>query len=407
MTILVLGGGASGMAAAYTAAKSGAHDVMLLERQSRLGRKLLSTGNGRCNLSNLHAAPAHYHGAQPDFCRPALERFGVEDTLAFFRELGLVTVAEDSGKIYPYSDQANSVVDVLRFALELPNLQLYTDCEVKRIRKKPEGWLVKTDEGDVLADRIVVACGGLASGKLGGTDLGYRLLESLGHKRTALCPALVQLVTQGGFTKGLKGVRAQAHVSVYDGQELLASSEGEVQFTETGISGPAVFEISRAASTHPSGPQLVLDLLPRLGAEELTALLRSKCARGGSRTAEDLLTGILHNRLGRVLTKAAGVSPNAPLAQLTDAQLADVAATVKRCVLTYETTQGMDSAQVTAGGIRTEDFDPATLESRLAPGVYACGEVLDVDGDCGGYNLQWAWSSGRLAGLSAAGEVEA
>ena len=407
MTILVLGGGASGMAAAYAAAHSGEHDVMLLERQNRLGRKLLSTGNGRCNLSNLRAAPEHYHGGQPEFCRPALERFGAADTLDFFRDLGLVTVAEDNGKVYPYSDQANSVLDVLRFALERPNLQIYTDCEVKRIRRKPEGWLVKTDEGDVLADKIIVACGGLASGKLGGTDLGYRLLESVGHKRTALCPALVQLVTQGSFTKGLKGVRAQAHVSVWDGTEWLADSEGEVQFTEVGISGPAIFEISRAASTHRSGTQLVLDLLPQMELDELTGFLRRKCDRSGSRTAEDLLTGILHNRLGRVLVKAAGVSLNAPLEQLTSAQLADVAATVKRCVLTYAETQGMDCAQVTAGGIRTEEFDPDTLESRLAPGVYACGEVLDVDGDCGGYNLQWAWSSGRLAGASAAGEVEA
>lgn len=401
MTVLVLGGGASGMAAAIAAAEGGA-EVIVLERQARLGRKLLSTGNGRCNLSNLHAAPEHYHGAEPDFCRPALERFPVPDTLEFFQSLGLLTVTEPSGRIYPYSDQANSVLDVLRFALERPEIRVVTGCEVKKIWPRRDGYLLKTAQGDFTGGKLIIAAGGAAGAKLGGTDMGCRLLESLGHRCTGLRPALVQLAVEGGATRALKGVRAQAAVEVLDGAALLAKSEGEVQFTENGISGPAVFEISRAASVNGPGLTIRLDLAPRLEDGQLTALLAARCKRFPNLTAGDLLTGMLHNRLGRVLTKAAGITPTAPLSTLDSGALARIMETIKCYTLVFAAPQGFDSAQVTAGGIATRDFDPETLESRLHPGLYACGEVLDIDGDCGGFNLQWAWSSGRLAGTSAA-----
>lgn len=388
------------MAAALTAAEGGA-DVVLLERQARLGRKLLATGNGRCNLSNLHAGPGSYHGKDPDFCRPALERFGVSDTLQWFRGMGLLTVAESSGRVYPYSDQANSVLDVLRFSLDRMGVQVITGCEVRKIWARRDGYLLKTGAGDFAGDRLVIAAGGAAGGKLGGTDLGYRLLESLGHRRTKLYPALVQLITEGNATRALKGIRAQAVVEVLDGKTLLARSEGEVQFTETGVSGPAVFEISRAASVGGPGLLLRLDLTPHLERDELTALLAARQDGFPDLTADDLLTGILHNRLGRVLVKTAEISAAVPLSKLDRPQLARVTETVKAFQLVLAGTQGFDCAQVTAGGIVTDDFIPETLQSRLRPGLYACGETLDIDGDCGGFNLQWAWSSGRLAGASA------
>lgn len=402
MTILVLGGGASGMMAALSAAERGTHQVILLERQARVGRKLLATGNGRCNLTNLHLSPARYHGADPAFCLPALEQFGVRDTLQFFRRLGLVTVAEPSSRVYPFSDQANSVVDILRFALERPNISVQTGCEVQKLWKRRGGYLLKTSAGDFAGERLIVAAGGIAGGRLGGTASGYEILESLGHRRTLLSPALVQLVTEGTATRALKGVRAEGRIRLLDRNVLLAESRGEIQFTETGVSGPAVFEISRAASVRGPGLRITLDLLPQMDTPDLEDLLREKCELLPRRTAEDLLTGIVHNRLGRVLVKSAGLLPEQPLGSLTDRQLQRTAAAAKRWELICAGTQGMDSAQVTAGGIATEGFSPATLESRLAPGVFACGEVLDIDGDCGGFNLQWAWSSGRLAGHSAA-----
>ena len=278
MKVLVIGGGASGMMAALTAAENSRNQVTLLERQSRVGRKLLATGNGRCNLTNLHASPEHYHGQQPDFVRPTLERFSVEDTLRFFKELGLLTVAEDSGKVYPFSDQANSVVDVLRFALEQRGVDLRCGCEVLSIGKKSRGYNVKTAEEAFYCDKLIVACGGAAGGKLGGTDLGYKLLKSMGHTVTSLHPALVQLKTDTTATRSLKGVRADAGLTLKRNGVTTLTNAGEVQFTDFGVSGPAIFEMSREAGF---GGELVLllDLLRPMSEADLTDYLTVKRTR--------------------------------------------------------------------------------------------------------------------------------
>lgn len=406
MTILILGGGASGMMAALAAAESGRHRVVLVERQARLGRKLLATGNGRCNLTNTHAVGTSYHGADPSFCAPALEAFPVSDTLSYFHRLGLLTVTEPSGRVYPYSDQANSVLDVLRFALEQAGVEVHTGCEVRKIWKRRDGFLLKWDGGEVAGEKLIIAAGGAAGSKLGGTTMGYDLLGALGHKSTPLHPALVQVCTEGTFTRGLKGVRANSHVTVLRGSKPLAVTEGEIQFTETGVSGPAVFEISRAVSTGGDGLTIALNLLPHLSREQVLELLQGRCAQLPQRPAEDLLTGMLHNRLGKLLVKAAGIGPEESLSTLSPDRLERLADAMSDLRLTVTGTMGMDNAQVTVGGVETAGFDPHTLESHKVPGLYACGEVLDVDGNCGGYNLQWAWSSGHLAGLSASKESE-
>ena len=397
MKVLVIGGGASGMMAALTAAEDSRNQVTLLERQSRVGRKLLATGNGRCNLTNLHASPEHYHGQQPDFVRPALERFSVEDTLRFFKELGLLTVAEDSGKVYPFSDQANSVVDVLRFALEQRGVDLRCGCEVLSIGKKARGYNVKTAEEAFYCDKLIVACGGAAGGKLGGTDLGYKLLKSMGHTVTSLHPALVQLKTDTTATRSLKGVRADAGLTLKRNGVTTLTNAGEVQFTDFGISGPAIFEMSREAGF---GGELVLllDLLRPMSEADLTDYLTVKRTRMPKLPLEEFLTGILHNRLGRVVLKQAGLELTRATESLTDQELARIAHWVKFFPLTVTGVMGLELAQVTAGGVLTSEFRPDTLESRLCPGLFATGEVLDIDGDCGGYNLQWAWSTGRIAG---------
>ena len=400
MVVGIIGGGASGMAAALAAAEHSR--VILFERQARVGRKLQATGNGRCNLTNLGANCGGYHGDQPDFADVALTAFDVEATLQWFRSLGLYTVAEPSGRVYPYSDQANSVVDVLRFALERAGVELRAGFEVTRLRRTENGFQVEGNGETVLCDRVIVACGGLAGTKLGGSMSGYQLLRSMGHKMTKLRPTLVQLKTGWNGTAALKGVRANCHARILCDRRLHAESIGELQFTEYGLSGPVIFEISRDAC-HGRGEWVCcLDFLPQTEEERLYQDLL--CRREMGITADDLLTGVLHNRLGRVLTKAVGISGNAAVCSLTDEELARVCRAVKNFEVSLTEPMGMDSAQVTAGGILTSEFDPKTMESRLVPGLYACGEVLDIDGDCGGYNLQWAWSSGRCAGLSAGKE---
>ncbi len=381
MNVLIIGGGASGMAAALTAARQG-HQVVLAERQARVGRKLLSTGNGRCNLTNEYALPDRYHGEEPDFCRFALEdpELSAAGTLDFFRQLGLVTVTEPGGRVYPLSNAAASVLDVLRFALEQQeNIRVRTGCVIRQLKHRDGQFQARTEEGDVItARRCILAAGGAAGAKLGGGMDGYQLARQLGHHRTVLYPSLVQVCTDPTYPRGLKGVKAQAALTLTREGETLTAGQGEVLFTEYGVSGPAVFDLSRQAATGGDGLTLHLDFLPGWSREDTLTWLRSQRTALSRQEAGALLTGSVHPRLGRMLEA--------------------LCRQVREFTLPVTGTCGFDQAQVTAGGLRTGEFDPRTMESRLVPGFYACGEVLDIDGDCGGFNLQWAWASGRLAG---------
>lgn len=399
MDIGIIGGGAAGMMAAITAAQQPERQVYVFERQARVGRKLAVTGNGRCNLTNEQLCPDNYHGASVTFAAPALEAFSPQDTRDFFRSLGLLTVCESSGRVYPYTDTANSVVDVLRFAMQRPNIHLMTACEITALTRDGEQFVLKTADTVYRMDRVIVTAGGLAGTTFGGSLSGYQLLRSVGHHCTKLLPSLVQLKTEDTLVKALKGVRAQAAVKLCQHESILAASKGEVQFTDYGISGPAVFEVSRAASAAGTGCMAVLDFLPDFDGDKLLSALCIRIAKQPDLTCDDLLTGFLHNRLGRVLLKYVGISGQETLSSLPWTQLSALCKSVHRFELPVLGTMGMDCAQVTAGGICTEEFDSETLQSRIVPGLYAAGEVLDIDGDCGGYNLQWAWASGRLAGM--------
>ena len=401
MVIGIIGGGASGMAAALAAAENPDVQVILMERQARVGRKLGATGNGRCNLTNLHAAEGGFHGDEAAFADYAVSAFGPEKTLSWFSFLGLFTVAEESGRVYPYSDQANSVVDVLRFALEKENITLKLGFEAEKVKKTADGFRVESKEETVECDKLIVACGGLAGTKLGGTMSGYKFLRGFGHKCTKLRPTLVQLKSSWGGCTGLKGVRCNCHAAIYHNGRLHSESSGELQFTEYGISGPVIFEISRDVCQEKGDWTCRLDFLPGIDGERLMEELVRR--RSTNLPASELLTGILHNRLGRVLSQSAGISQSRQVSQLSGYDLQQAVLAVKEFEIGLTEPMGMDSAQVTAGGILTKEFDDKTMESRIVPGLYACGEVLDIDGDCGGYNLQWAWSSGRLAGLHAGG----
>lgn len=395
-TVVIIGGGASGMMAAITAAEDENNRVVLIERQQRIGKKLLCTGNGRCNLTNTGAAPDNYHGEKPGFAELCLGSFTPQDTLDFFRRLGLITVTEYGGRVYPLSNSANSVLDVLRFALDKPNVELRCSCRVTEIRRRRESFCVITEDGETVdADFVIVACGGAAGAKVGGVSDGYELLKPLGHKRTALYPALVQLVTDPTYPRALKGVRAQCRISLYSGKTPLKSSAGEIQFTDNGVSGPAVFDISREAASN-GRTELHLDLSGG-NADIIREILTDRRKNMPELPSDELLTGIVHNRLGRILIKYASLGGKTAKV-LSDE---DITAIINACtdlVLPVLGTEGFDHAQVTAGGIKTGGVNPATMESLIVPHLFICGELLDVDGDCGGYNLQWAWASGQAAG---------
>ena len=397
MKVLILGGGASGLMAALSAAQDPGNTVIILERQSRVGRKLLATGNGRCNLTNTDLSLTHYHGQSPAFARAALTRFDGRRTLEFFHALGLLTVAESSGRVYPLSDQANSVVDVLRFAAQQTGITVVCGFDAQGVRKKARGYQVTGADGQgYFGDRLIVACGGCAGKALGGTMSGYELLSQLGHTRTPLHPSLTPIRTDTAAIRGLKGVRADCLLRLRIDGRTAGQDAGELQFTETGVSGPVAFTLSRQAAQSQQA-ELLLDFLRGYSLQEVLALLAVRQHAFGQLPAEELLAGMLHPRLGKTLCHACGLFSQ-PIAELSAQTLHTVAERIKYFPLQVTGTSGFESAQVTAGGIQTAQFRADTLESRLAPGVFACGEVLDIDGDCGGYNLQWAWSSGFVAG---------
>ena len=394
--VVIIGGGASGMAAALTAAEEKENSVILLEQQSRVGRKLLATGNGRCNLTNTGAALGNYHGQDPAFALPALKAFPPEAVLAWFRTLGLVTTEQYGGRVFPLSESAGSVLDVLRFALASAGVAVHAGEAAKRLENSRGKLTVVTDQASYRADAVIVACGGKAGGKLGGVSDGYALLSSLGHRCTPLYPALVPLKTDTDYPRSLKGVRVEAAVRLVRGGRLCGESRGELQFTEKGVSGPAAFDLSREASV--GGGELILDFLPDLSEEEVLALLRRRQELSPELENGSIFAGMLHSRLGMAVVRASGVRPSGIVGDLTARDFSNLSKTARAFCLRVTGTDSFDNAQITAGGICTDGFDPDTLESRLVPGVFACGEVLDLDGDCGGYNLQWAWASGRKAG---------
>ncbi len=408
MDIAVIGGGASGLAAALTALESLENTVTVFERQNRVGRKLLATGNGRCNLTNRHAAPDHYHGRDPGFVQPALRAFGPEAALAWFQDLGLIARTEDSGRVYPISDTAGSVVDVLRLALEARGGQIRCALPIARATKSGNKFILTSPLGETFfCDRLIVACGGAAGARVGGVRSGYELLQSFGHTATELTPSLVQLKTENAWTRPMRGVRTQARLTLERNGAVLAQAAGEVQFTDYGLTGPGVYDVSRTAARAGNGCIVCLRLLPELDEVHIIKYMTEKRSLFPDYRAENILSGALHNSISRTILRRAQIPMEARLWTLSDAALAQIAAALTRYELPLTGTLGFDDAQVTAGGVETAGFDPNTMASRLVPGLYACGEVLDIDGDCGGFNLQWAWSSGRLAGLAAGGLLEA
>lgn len=395
-TVAVVGGGASGIAAALSAAETPENRVILIERQARIGKKLLATGNGRCNLTNTLACPESYASGTPGFTAPALEAFPPASVIEYFRSLGLVTVGQYGGRVYPLSDSAASVLDVLRFALDAAGVELLAGEEVHSAAKGRQGFTVFTASRAVDCDALIIACGGKAGGRLGGVSFGYELLESFGHSCTKLYPALVPILTDTDYPRSLKGVRAPARVELYSAGRLAASSRGELQFVEKGVSGPAAFDVSREASV--GGGELVIAFLPDCGTAEIESMLSNRQRLSPALDAGSIFAGMLHSRVGLAVVKSCGIRPSAEAGSLSAAEIRSLARGVNSFRLQVRGTGGFDAAQISVGGIDTAEFRPDTLESRIVRGLFACGEVLDVDGPCGGYNLQWAWSSGRLAG---------
>lgn len=389
--VAVVGGGASGMIAAIVAAKNNPElRIALIEKNSRVGKKLLATGNGRCNLTNLDQEIIHYHGKNIWFIQQVLQQFDLEETLSFFKSIGVDTT-EENGKVFPHSLQASSVLDLLRYRLSVYCVAEICDFSCDQIEKQDDIFcLTSTDEKKIFATSVLIATGGKASPQTGSTGDGYRFLTQFGHKKSPIYPALVQVCVPSKKTLPLKGIKVQASVRVVADNKTLQSECGEVLFTEYGLSGPPIFQLSRFASHATKEIEYVLDLFPEQSINELSCLLAE---RRKALPDNMLLIGLLHKTVGReILKEFKGAQDD----------MDALARILKNWTFSVRGTRGWAQAQVTCGGVELAEFSPLTLESKKAKGLYACGEVLDVDGDCGGYNLQWAWSSGAVAGRALA-----
>ncbi len=396
--VAVIGGGASGMLTAVMLKRlSPALSVVVLERQARVGKKLLATGNGRCNITNMNLSARCYPGGA-DFARAALERFPPREVLFVFESLGLFCAPDEQGRVYPVSDQAASALDALRLALQESGVSVLTGFEVQTLTR---GFgLTSVDGQTVTAQSVVLATGGPAGAKLGGSSSGHKLMKALGHPVTRCLPALVQLKTDPELVRALKGIRAACRVRLVSGEKTLDESQGEVLFTEYGLSGIAAMALGKTAAeafARGARAEISLCLTPFTKTESL-ARLEALTATLPARALEDLLSGLLPKRLGQTLVKSAGIGP---LTRTASSLTADETRRLSRLLIDWRLplsgTRGFDDAQVTSGGLDTRFFDPVSMESSKLPGLYATGEVLDVDGQCGGYNLHWAWASALAA----------
>ncbi len=398
MKILIVGGGAAGLSCAITAKKTyPSHTVTVIEGNDRVGKKILTTGNGQCNLTHEHLSEDAYRG-DVAYGAPILENYNDEKIIEFFESLGAVIKLEEDGRAYPYSLQAGSIVDLLRFEATKLGVEFLLDFKVKKIERNKPGFRLYTDIDFVDGDRVVIACGGQAAPHTGSDGSGYALLERFGHKRTNLYPVLVPLKCESPYLPSMKGMKTDAVATLYDGDRAVREEFGEVLFTEYGLSGPPIFQLSgEVHECH--APVISLKLVPEFSREEVTSFLKERIEAHPDFTLEQFFTGFLNKRIGMAVLKAADVTPLSRMTwSLRDQDIEELSRII--CDWRFPVTGTLDwsRAQATHGGIRMEDFSMYTLESHLQRGLYAAGEILNMDGDCGGYNLHWAWASGMAVG---------
>lgn len=391
--IAIIGAGASGMFCAIQLLSGKTPvEVTLFEKMNRVGKKLLATGNGRCNITNENGDDiSHYYGNNIEFAEYSLTNFSPENLMKYLKENGLI-LRKENDKYYPYSEQAGTVLDFLRLKCEMLGAKTITEKKIEKINFIDGKFPVDNSKFDY----VIVAGGGKSSPHLGSDGSAYRLLENFGHEKSELLPAITQIKTDTTFVKQLKGIKADANLTVFVDNKPVRSDFGQILFADYGISGPPAFQLSAiVAKNYEKNCYLTLDFMTDKSVEEIRSLLHSilKNPYTYPLTAENLLSVILNKRLAQIIVKYSKIPLNSDAYTLDENDIKRIADSIKSFKLTAKGVNGFNNAQITYGGILTKDFNPKTLESNLQTGLYACGEILDVNGDCGGFNLQWAFSS--------------
>lgn len=407
--LIIVGGGASGLMSAILAKDLGL-DVAIIEGTDRVGKKILTTGNGRCNISNSSICYPfkNYHSSNDGFFIDALNSFSIEDTRNFFLSIGLPIIELENKKLYPQSLQASSVVDILRLALEDRNIPLYTNCKVKTIHKKKTFKLSTSNDefNEFSCAKLLLCCGGKSAVKTGSDGSGFKLSENLGHSITPTMPGIVQLKLDYPRLKGLSGIKFDGKVSLISNNKIIREEFGEILFTDYGISGPPILQISSTVSRYLKKHHDVwikLDMMPEKSLDDVSNFIYGHLAMFSHRSISDALIGVINKKLIPILLKDIGIHDiHIPCCDLDWNYQNTLIERLKNWSFKCTGTKEFQNAQVTVGGVNTKEVNPKTLESKLIKDLYFAGEILDVDGDCGGFNLQWAWSSAFLVSNSIA-----
>lgn len=407
--IAIIGGGASGLVSAISFAKALKHrnnvEIVVLERLDRVGKKILATGNGRCNLSNLNTNEKYYHSKNPKFVKDVLSQFNFKDTIAFFESIGLICRIEEDGRLYPYSNQASSVLDILRMEVQHLGIKEICDFEVNNIKKHKNKFIISsTNNQKYEASKIILSTGGNAQPNLGSNGSGYKLLKSLSHTITDISPSLVQIKSDSKIVKALNGIKVNAEAKIICNNKVIRKEKGELLFTEYGLSGILILQLSTIIKNFKAqNIKISIDIMPEFEKNNVKEIIQNKISKENWKSLENFFVGILNKKVGQMILKSAGIYPLSRKANsLSSSEINKIVETIKDWQFNITGTMSWNNAQVTSGGVNTEEFDSSSLESKKIKNLYVTGELLDVDGDCGGFNLQWAWSTGFIAGKSAA-----
>ncbi|NLK99538.1 MAG: NAD(P)/FAD-dependent oxidoreductase [Clostridiales bacterium] len=403
--IIVVGAGASGLVAAITAARSGG-SVLIIEQKEKAGKKILATGNGKCNYTNIHQSPDCYRSDDSTYAMRVLSNFDNNSAINFFEELGIIP-KNRNGYIYPNSEQAASIVSVLLMECERLKIDILYNEKVIEVNQ-PDFTLITVKSDNSRASYhgrvLILATGGCASPKLGSDGSGYELAKTFNHKIIKPLPALVSLKSPDKFCKTISGVRTMAKATLYIDRKPIKTEEGEIIFTDYGISGIPIMQLSRFASRALHEGKTVylnLDLYQHNSQEELTGLLKKRCKINPDKTIEQMMVGMLNHKLNYIIIKEANLDPKSPCHILREKDITNLSRKIKSFRVRIKETNSFDFAQVTSGGVSTHEIEADTMKSKLKEGLYLSGELIDVDGTCGGYNLQWAWTTGYIAGKQA------
>lgn len=393
--VCIIGGGASGLAmSVYIKQRNNDISVAVIERLSRVGKKLITTGNGRCNITNSDESLSHFHGENALFAKYALQRFDNRAVEEFFKALGVPFYYDESGRAYPASLQASSVVDALRFSADALGVEVFTDCKVTDVAFSDEAHIIKTEKGEFTAKNVVFAAGLYSGGvRLGCDGCALKILQSKGLKTVKATPAIVQIKTENSVTRGLKGIKINANATLRIAGKSVRSEYGEVLFCDYGLSGPPVLQVAREVERQSGEKVIQLDLMPDKSFFETADILLRLKEVLAYRNLDEYLSGALNKRVGQAVIKAAGLKLSSSVSSLTKKDINRLAEIIKGFEFKVTGTTGFDNSQVTAGGLDTTAFNEKTMALKSQKGVYAVGEILDVDGDCGGYNLHFAFSS--------------